>query len=300
MWYTYLIPPVIGAVIGYFTNDLAIRMLFRPHYPHYLFGWQLPFTPGLIPKEKNRLAVSVAEAIKENLLNKETVEKNLLSEDMLAKISEGVDSFFAKQSENQESVRQFASRFFSSETVDQMAVSVSDDFSKKVALKITESDLAGTISHKVVEYVMQKVSSNMGLFGVFGSALAEPAENLLSKHLDVILKENAGEIVHNMVGSQVEGFLDTSMSKLFKDKNETRSQVKDMILSAYKSMVTDHLPKVMETIDLKKIVEERIKEMDVEEMEKLILQVMKKELRAIVWLGALLGGVIGLFNLLLI
>ena len=57
---------------------------------------------------------------------------------------------------------------------------------------------------------------------------------------------------------------------------------------------------MLEAIDLRKIVEDRIKEMDVEEMERLILQVMKKELRAIIWLGALLGGVIGLFNLLLL
>ncbi|MBP5455382.1 MAG: DUF445 family protein [Paludibacteraceae bacterium] len=297
--YRYLIPPVLGAVIGYLTNDLAIRMLFRPHYPHYLWGFRLPFTPGLIPKEKGRLAMSIAEAINENLLDKETVEKNLLSEEMLSKIAQGVDSFFEKQSENPETVCQFASRFIPAESIGQMATSTVDKFSNKVAQKISESDLGRTISHKVVEYVMQKLSSNMGLLGAFGSALAEPAENLLTKHLDVILKENSGEIVHDMVGEHVADFLDTPMCTLFKRNTETCSQVKDLILSAYQSIITDHLPKVLEAIDLRKIVEERIKEMDVEEMERLILQVMKKELRAIIWLGALLGGVIGLFNLLL-
>ncbi len=300
MFYTYLIPPVLGAVIGYLTNDLAIRMLFRPHHPHYLWGFKLPFTPGLIPKEKGRLAFSIAEAINENLLDKETVEKNLLSEDMLAKIAQGVDSFFDKQSENQETVWQFASRFIPAESIGQIATSTADKFSNKVAQKIADSDLGRTISHKVVEYVMQKLSSNMGLLGAFGSALAEPAENLLAKHLDVILRENSGEIVHDMVGDQVANFLETPMCNFFKGKEETRAQVKEMLLSAYKSIITDHLPKVLEAIDLRKIVEDRIKEMDVEEMERLILQVMKKELRAIIWLGALLGGVIGLFNLLLL
>ncbi len=40
----------------------------------------------------------------------------------------------------------------------------------------------------------------------------------------------------------------------------------------------------------------RINEMDMEEAERIILQVMKKELRAIVWLGALLGSIIGTIN----
>lgn len=28
---SYIIAPLLGGVIGYITNDIAIRMLFRPH-----------------------------------------------------------------------------------------------------------------------------------------------------------------------------------------------------------------------------------------------------------------------------
>lgn len=300
MWYTYLIPPVLGAVIGYLTNEIAIRMLFRPLRPHYLFGWQLPFTPGLIPKEKGRIAHSVADAISVNLLNKETIEKTLLSDEMFSKITEGVETFFRSQSENEDSVRQYAARFLTEENVESMAVSVTDDFSKRIALKLADSNMAATIAHKVVEYVSQKMASNMGVFAMIGSAFVEPAENFLTKHLDVILKERSGEIVQDMVRSHVQDFLDSTMSSHFKDREDNCLQAKEMVLSAYKSIITDHLPKLMETIDVRRIVEERINDMDVEEMERLILQVMKKELRSIVWLGALLGGVIGLLNLLIL
>ena len=47
------------------------------------------------------------------------------------------------------------------------------------------------------------------------------------------------------------------------------------------------------------IVEEKIRDMDVAKLEALILSVMKKELNAIVNLGALIGLVIGLLNLLI-
>ena len=41
------------------------------------------------------------------------------------------------------------------------------------------------------------------------------------------------------------------------------------------------------------IVESRIKEVDMKEVEQIIFSVMHKELRAIVWLGALLGSIMG-------
>ncbi|WP_338438841.1 DUF445 domain-containing protein [Synechococcus elongatus] len=65
MW---LLPPVVGGIIGYFTNDLAIRMLFRPYHPILIGDWRLPFTPGLIPANQGRLARRIADAILGSLL----------------------------------------------------------------------------------------------------------------------------------------------------------------------------------------------------------------------------------------
>ena len=64
-------------------------------------------------------------------------------------------------------------------------------------------------------------------------------------------------------------------------------------------IITEHLPKILDSINISKIVRERINEMDVNETEKLIFQVMDKELKAIVWLGALLGLVMGSINCLI-
>ena len=46
---------VVGAVIGGVTNVIAIRMLFHPFKPYYIFKMRIPFTPGLIPKEEKKL-----------------------------------------------------------------------------------------------------------------------------------------------------------------------------------------------------------------------------------------------------
>ncbi|MBV8886883.1 MAG: DUF445 domain-containing protein [Chroococcidiopsidaceae cyanobacterium CP_BM_RX_35] len=64
----YISPPIAGGIIGYFTNDIAIKMLFRPYKAIYLGKRQLPFTPGLIPRNQERLAKNISETIMGSLL----------------------------------------------------------------------------------------------------------------------------------------------------------------------------------------------------------------------------------------
>jgi uncharacterized membrane protein YheB (UPF0754 family) len=64
----YLAPPVAGAVVGYFTNDVAIKMLFRPYTAKFIGKYQVPFTPGLIPSNQGRLATRISDTIMGSLL----------------------------------------------------------------------------------------------------------------------------------------------------------------------------------------------------------------------------------------
>jgi uncharacterized membrane protein YheB (UPF0754 family) len=64
----YIAPPVVGTIIGYFTNDVAIQMLFRPYRALYVGKYQLPFTPGLIPRNQERMAKRVSDTIMGSLL----------------------------------------------------------------------------------------------------------------------------------------------------------------------------------------------------------------------------------------
>jgi uncharacterized membrane protein YheB (UPF0754 family) len=70
-FWIYVVPPLAGLVIGYFTNDIAIKMLFRPYRPYRVFGWRIPFTPGLIPQNQPRLAKQIAKTIMGSLLTPE-------------------------------------------------------------------------------------------------------------------------------------------------------------------------------------------------------------------------------------
>jgi hypothetical protein len=80
LWFLFLVPPAVGAVIGLFTNWLAIKMLFRPLEARHVFGLRIPFTPGILPRERERIAESLADTVANDLLTQDSVEERLRSQ----------------------------------------------------------------------------------------------------------------------------------------------------------------------------------------------------------------------------
>jgi hypothetical protein len=79
-WLLFLVPPAVGALIGLFTNWLAIKMLFRPLEARHVFGVRIPFTPGILPRERARIAESLADTVAHDLLTEDSVAQRLRSQ----------------------------------------------------------------------------------------------------------------------------------------------------------------------------------------------------------------------------
>lgn len=322
--FTYITAPLVGGVIGYITNDIAISMLFRPHTAKYLFGMKIPFTPGIIPKEKGRIAEAIGGAISQNLMNQEVLQRYLLSDDMTLKVRTSVEEFIETQKSNHESVGEFLKHYLSEEELLVIVTSVNANLTSQVHNKLSDSEVGKNVAHIVVENVVDKMKAmdpteilsglagELGgikaaaatmfggsILGKFFSLLREPAENMLSNNINSMLQKNGAEIVSNMIGNEAQTFMNTPVAKLLEGKDEQAKQIVNTVESVYRTIISEHLPRILESVDIAKIVRERISEMDVNETEKLIFQVMDKELKAIVWLGALLGMVMGCVNILI-
>lgn len=76
---------VVGAAIGAVTNHLAIKMLFRPHEAKYIGSWRVPFTPGLIPKRRDELAIQLGNTVIQHLLTPDIFKKKYFNEEMKIK-----------------------------------------------------------------------------------------------------------------------------------------------------------------------------------------------------------------------
>ncbi len=294
--YHYLIGPAVGAVIGYITNDIAIRMLFRPHQAKYIMGIHIPFTPGIIPKEKSRIATSIGKAVSDNLMNREVLERSLLSDEMMGKIGNAIDEFVATQSHNDETIEQFASHYLTEEDIAAMRTDVTGGIVKMVTGKLQDSALGESIAHMATEHAVEKTrNSVVGLLGAdkLVAGIAQPIERIMAKHINEILQNNSHQMVENLVTQETDHLLSMTMSELANGHQDQLKQIKGGILNAYRVIITEHLPRMLQDIDISTIIEQRINEMDMMEAEAIILDVMKKELRAIVWLGALLGSIMG-------
>lgn len=317
----YMVAPLVGGVIGYITNDIAIRMLFRPHTAKYLFGMKIPFTPGIIPKEKGRIAEAIGGAISQNLMNQEVLQRYLLSDDMTLKVRTSVEEFLEAQKDNQENVGEFLKYYLSEEELQGIVASVNADLTSQMHTKLSDSEVGKNVAHIVVENVVDKMKAmdpteilsglagGLGgikaaaatmfggsILGKFFSLLREPAENMLANNINGMLQKNGAEIVSNMIGNEAQTFMNTPVATLLEGKDEQIKQIVNTVESVYRTIISEHLPRILESVDIAKIVRERINEMDVNETEKLIFQVMDKELKAIVWLGALLGMIMGGIN----
>jgi uncharacterized membrane protein YheB (UPF0754 family) len=90
----------LGATIGYATNALAIKSLFRPLRPRwYSLGWQ-----GVVPRNRHKLADSIARVVGEDLLGREYLADQLrgprfqanLREYVSARADQGLDTTIAE------------------------------------------------------------------------------------------------------------------------------------------------------------------------------------------------------------
>jgi uncharacterized membrane protein YheB (UPF0754 family) len=70
----FILTPFLTAAIGWFTNWVAIQMLFRPRQPMRIFMWRWQ---GLIPRRQKQLAAEAAEIIEREILQQHMIQQEI-------------------------------------------------------------------------------------------------------------------------------------------------------------------------------------------------------------------------------
>ncbi|HAT4315560.1 TPA: DUF445 family protein [Clostridium perfringens] len=152
----YIIGALIGAVIGYITNWLAIKMLFRPREAKYIFGMKLPFTPGLIPKEKSRIANKVGETVGTHLLNSDSLSKALKDDKIKAKFNEvakeKINQIINSNSTLEESLKN---------TLGENYYALKENMINNIAKTILESIQEEEFKNKVKFYIVDSIKEQL-------------------------------------------------------------------------------------------------------------------------------------------
>jgi len=83
MNYWLLLIPVISAFIGWFTNWIAVKMLFHPRNPKIILGYNIQ---GIFPKRQEQFAQKLGKLVAEELLSFADIEQKITNPENLKKV----------------------------------------------------------------------------------------------------------------------------------------------------------------------------------------------------------------------
>lgn len=294
MDYRLLLHPLVGSVIGYVTNFIAIKMLFRPRRAYYILYHRIPFTPGIIPKNQARLASGTARAITHSLLDQQTFENTLLSEDILLQIKENVDNLLKSNPNEEFSIQDVLISNLDEENY----IKLYDEINKTLTNNIYKTLLNSNISEIIADKSIDIIESNTkGLTKTISKSLVKHHSYEIKKGIDNYIENNGEEVIKNIVSNEITKYLSTSNITIKDYLNNSSIDISTIVISIYKNIIKTKLASILDAINLQGMIENRINSMEPIEMERLILSVINKELKALINLGAIIGFIIGIINI---
>ena len=277
--------PLIGAVIGIFTNYLAVKMLFRPYREVRIGKWHLPFTPGIIPRRQPALAAALGRMVSEKLVRQEDLKRALLSDELTATVVNSILSLPPARE---------SGRLLVGESYDVGRDKLLTLLTDKIVTGIEGLDIAGLLK-KEGGSIASAVSQKNPLIGMFlnENTIASFAAPLSERVITYL--EGDGKLrLRELLDSEVSKLEEKPLGEIF----GKRESAERLLASVYHRLVSDHADSIVARFRISDIVEERVRAMPPEDLEKLILSVMKKELNDVIRLGAVIGFVMGLITTL--
>lgn len=255
----YIIGALIGAVIGYITNWLAIKMLFRPREAKYIFGMKLPFTPGLIPKEKSRIANKVGETVGTHLLNSDSLSKALKDDKIKSKFNE-VAKEKINQIINSNSTLENSLKNTLGENYYALKENMINNITKTILEAIQEDEFKNKVKFYIVDSIKEQLNKepekiidfiNSNKFreviintleeektrDIIGKALLKEVKTLGKEDLTIeeVIPENIKPYIEEYVKSQKDTLVDI-IKNLLRD---------DEVSYKIKSAINDNIPSIV-------------------------------------------------------
>ena len=280
----YISGPAIGALIGYCTNYIAVKMLFHPYKEVKLFGMTLPFTPGVIPKNKPRLAKAISRAVADVLLTKQDIA-GLITDAAIDSAGTALvaGSGLFGQASPDELAQRFGADGLHTEQIEEY-------LTDKVWEGIKTIDIGEIVASKAMEVVR---SNPMLAFLPVGSIIG----TMKQKVSEYVESEDCRMKISVVVASKVAELKSAPAGETLAALGMTETAAEGLVVSVIHRLLDTYLEPVLNMLHIDTIIEEKINDMDIAMFEDLVMSVMKNELNAIVNLGFFIGLIIGVINI---
>jgi len=241
----------IGGLIGFMTNWVAIKMLFRPTHRRPILG------QGLIPAQKDRISYRLAVAVSEDLINPEIIKKKIHESQAISKYREKATEYVKNIIDDPT---------FRTE-LKVLLVSYVDEM-------ITEPEVRASIAKGLIEQINTAIDENsfervaLKAYSFFkGQEMQDLVEDALTKL--------PGGVEQGL--DKMDEFLDTLPKRIEKNSD------------TIEDLVTNLLYRLINQLDVHALVEDNLRQYDEKRIELLIKNASNDQLRYIQYLGAVLG-----------
>lgn len=358
---------IIGALIGGVTNMIAVKMLFHPFKPYYLFGKRVPFTPGLIPKRREEIAVKIGQVIEDHLLTESLIREKIHSKNMQEVMNQVIERQVHHLEREDVTVQTLFERF-DIDVVSKGESWVTKLLNQKLTDKYKEHQhhkIKEVIPNSVIQQMDRKIdglsdillsrakaylNSEKGytdildmlesffiekgkIVGMLQMFMTKEtiAERIQTELLRLTEQPKAQNILKSQIEKEYEALKKMPLEEILNESqfNEVKQQITTHTLAQINLSMRAHQPlkhtfpslfealdskgiqrlsdlaieilakrlsSILKQVNIRGLIEEQINRFELDYIERLIFEIANKELKLIMLLGFLLGGIVGLFQ----
>jgi uncharacterized membrane protein YheB (UPF0754 family) len=293
----WVLPPVVGALIGYVTNAVAIKMLFRPLKELRLFGIRLPFTPGILPRERHKLADSIGRMVEHELLTPEVLKERLARAEVRGNIGNALGGYTAQMLDRPLSawlegsgdfpLSELLKDFFNSYVFDYFLEELFKNLIMGTPPKPESNDS-----------LSQKLKAG---FREFGGLFIPAASGLLKNGIAKEMKKQSDGTIsafRRALKSVIERYPGMTTREFLSICTGNKEKADSFLALKAVEAMDENMDAALSSVNIKVIVSDRINSLDMLRVEKIILDVMAGQLKWINFFGAILGALIGFLEVL--
>jgi uncharacterized membrane protein YheB (UPF0754 family) len=306
----FIVPPVAGAIIGFVTNVVAIRMLFRPLREVRFWGIRMPFTPGILPKQRHKLAQSIGEMVERELLTPEILRQRFARDDVREQIKNAFSLFTEK---------------FLNKTPNELLEGRENILAKRIsaaAEKLYPSFTGIVVDFLNRDEIRRELEARGRIFltQIFLQLNTLQRFFLTAGQYDLTLQEKMPEIIEglisnaenllqdNQIKNLIVGTASLSFGRMIGGLDQTsaflnisaddKKRLDDYLFDKLMSAADGQIENMLSSLNIKALVSERIDSLDMLNVERIILDVMADQFKWINIFGGILGFLIGAFQVL--
>ncbi|MFN0087276.1 MAG: DUF445 domain-containing protein [Blastocatellia bacterium] len=263
-----LSPLLVATLHGYGAAWLAVRMLFRPRRAFFLGKWQVPLTPGMLPKERDHFIEALSSVIAERLLDVETITDEIMKLNLETEITSIARREYLHHSRNESTIGVIAEHL--RDRLLHLRDTVETRWEITRALRrIVEAEMSrrfNLLQRLVGDYIL----SDQALYAIVGDSIDKLAEQISES---IYVRTTISQVMEQLPEA------------IFQPGAPTHT-----------STIGDFVNVLSQRLDFRTILINRLSALSNEAIEQLIMDTAGREIRAIVWFGAGIGFVVGVFQ----